>query len=146
MGGVGGDWGGGEGPQNKTGQLGLGVRQFGLSEQFGLYGSGGLYGAAGLSSPWNGGVHVVETLGMSRCCLGVRGARSEVVCRIWNEGAHGFWFGSTRSHDLVGFRNDGVTRVGCVQGGGNGGVEVGSRCGGIYSGCVGVHSGSAEVL
>jgi hypothetical protein len=30
---VGGDWGGGEGLQNEVGWLGLGVRQFGLSER-----------------------------------------------------------------------------------------------------------------
>jgi hypothetical protein len=47
-GGVGGDWGGGEGLRNVTGQLGLGICQFWLSEHFGFWAKGSLWGGGSL--------------------------------------------------------------------------------------------------
>jgi hypothetical protein len=48
-----GDWGGGEGFQKEAGRLGLGTRQFGLSEHFGLWIGGSLWGGRSLqSSEW----------------------------------------------------------------------------------------------
>jgi hypothetical protein len=48
MGGVGGNWGGGEGLQNVAGRLGLGACQFGLSERFGFRARGSLWGGGSL--------------------------------------------------------------------------------------------------
>jgi hypothetical protein len=47
-GGVGGDWGGGEGLRNVAGRLGLGARQFGLSERFGFRAKGSLWDGGSL--------------------------------------------------------------------------------------------------
>ena len=47
-GGVDGDWGGGEGHWNVVGQLGLGARQFRLSERLGFRARGSLWGGGSL--------------------------------------------------------------------------------------------------
>src|ERR1700690_954373 len=50
-----GDWGGGEGFLNEIGRLGLGARQFGLSERVGLWTEGSLWGGGSLQpSEWPG--------------------------------------------------------------------------------------------
>ena len=55
IGGAGSDWRGGEGFLNEVGQLGLGARQFGLSERFGLRAEGSLWGGGSLQpSEWPG--------------------------------------------------------------------------------------------
>jgi hypothetical protein len=46
--GVGGDWGSGEGFRNVAGRLGLGARQFGLSERFGFWVGRSLWGGGSL--------------------------------------------------------------------------------------------------
>ena len=48
MGGVGGDWGSNEGLRNVAGRLGLGARQFGLSERLMFRAEGSVWGGGSL--------------------------------------------------------------------------------------------------
>jgi hypothetical protein len=57
MGGVGGDWGSNEGLQNVVGWLGLGARQFGLSERLMFRAEGSIWdgGSLQLLEQWDRG-------------------------------------------------------------------------------------------
>jgi len=112
-GGVGGDWRSGEGLQHEVGWLGLGARQFGLSERLALE-LGGPYGVVGLFSLWSGRAWYLGPWRGPVIHLEVQVARSEAIWRVQRMLLCGTRWYMLQSHDLFNFRKGASCALGGV--------------------------------